>query len=124
MRVLTVRIFLPMLVLATAACNPAPAPTPAVAAKDALIGRWIGVEGMFLDVATTATPGRYVLTMQWDLDHRGRFDGVARGGAIAFVRDGLAEMLRPTDGAATGLKYLAGKRRCLTVKPGEGYCRA
>ena len=29
----------------------------------------------------------------------------------------------PTDGDATGLKYLAGKKDCLTVEPGEGYCR-
>ena len=88
-------------------------------------GRWIGIEGMVLDIAPapTGAPGRYTLTMQWDLDNKGSFDGVAAGDTIAFDRNGIRETLRPTNGAATGLKYLAGKTDCLTVKPGEGYCR-
>ena len=86
-------------------------------------GRWIGVEGMVLDVAPTATAGHYALTMQWDLDNKGKFDGIATGDTIAFDRGGVRETLRPTNGDATGLKYLAGKTDCLTVKPGEGYCR-
>ncbi len=89
-----------------------------------LTGRWVGVEGMVLDVANGDQPGAYTLTMQYDLDHKGIFAGTASGGGIAFTRDGQSLMLRPTDGAATGLKYLAGKTDCLTVKPGEGYCRA
>jgi len=88
-------------------------------------GRWIGIEGMVLDIAPapTGAPGLYTLTMQWDLDNKGSFDGVAAGDTIAFDRNGIRETLRPTNGAATGLKYLAGKTDCLTVKPGEGYCR-
>ncbi|MEG3164515.1 hypothetical protein U1701_07915 [Sphingomonas sp. PB2P19] len=86
-------------------------------------GRWLGVEGMFLDIASAGAPGRYRLTMQWDLDHKGSFDGIARGRTIVFERDGVRETLRPTDGEATELKYLAEKTQCLTVKPGEGYCR-
>ncbi len=86
-------------------------------------GRWIGVEGMVLDVAPTDTPGHYALTMQWDLDNKGKFDGTATGDTIAFDRGGIHETLRPTNGDATGLKYLSGKTDCLTVKPGEGYCR-
>ncbi|RZT57060.1 hypothetical protein EV283_1118 [Sphingomonas sp. BK036] len=111
--------------------TPKPKPAPDYA------GRWIGVEGMVLDIAPAPTPagagapaptpagapGRYTLTMQWDLDNRGSFDGAAAGDTITFDRNGLRETLRPTDGAATGLKYLAGKTDCLTVKPGEGYCR-
>lgn len=86
-------------------------------------GRWMGVEGMVLDVAPTGTPGHYALTMQWDLDNKGKFDGIATGDTIAFDRGGVRETLRPTNGDATGLKYLFGKTDCLTVKPGEGYCR-
>ena len=98
-----------------AAPKPKPAPD--------YTGRWIGVEGMVLDVAPTATVGHYTLTMQWDLDNKGKFDGIATGDTIAFDRGGVRETLRPTNGDATGLKYLAGKTDCLTVKPGEGYCR-
>lgn len=101
------------------------APKPDARKPDApdYSGRWIGVEGMVLDVATTDTPGHYALTMQWDLDNKGKFDGIANGDTIAFDRKGIRETLRPTNGDATGLKYLAGKTDCLTVKPGEGYCR-
>ncbi len=101
------------------------APKPAAAKPNApnYTGRWIGVEGMVLDIAPTDTPGHYALTMQWDLDNKGKFDGTATGDTIAFERGGIRETLRPTNGDATGLKYLFGKTDCLTVKPGEGYCR-
>jgi hypothetical protein len=36
---------------------------------------------------------------------------------------GRREARSVTNGDATGLKYLAGKTDCLTVKSGEGYCR-
>ena len=97
---------------------PASVPTP----RD-YTGRWIGVEGMVLDIAHAGAPGHYDLTMQWDLDNKGTFDGTINGRTITFVRNDVVETLRPTDGDATGLKYLAGKTDCLTVKPGEGYCR-
>jgi hypothetical protein len=92
------------------------------AARD-YTGRWLGVEGMYLDVTGAGAPGRYRLAMQWDLDNKGEFEGTARGDTIVFERRGVRETLRATDGDATGLKYLAGKTDCLTVKPGEGYCR-
>jgi hypothetical protein len=99
-------------------------PTAVPAAPDALLGRWIGVEGMYLVVAPGTAPGRYALEMQWDLDHRGRFAGTRAGDAIVFTRDGAQRTLRRTTGTATGLRYLADKSDCLTVMPGEGYCRA
>lgn len=119
--------------LLLAACAPENAPTPAprsaaprsaAPSTDRLLGRWIGVEGMMLTIAAGSAPGHYMLDMQWDLDHRGTFAGIADGDAIRFERGGVRETLCATDGAATGLKYLAGKRDCLTVKIGEGYCRA
>ena len=112
------------------AIEPAPAPTSSTISygspKD-WTGRWTGVEGMVLDIAPGSAAGRYRLTMQWDLDHRGTFDGILISGpeedAMLFRREGRLMMLRPTIGEATGLKYLAGKTDCLTVKSGEGYCR-
>ncbi len=97
---------------------PSATPTP----RD-YAGRWVGVEGMYLDIAHAGAPGHYDLTMRWDLDNKGIFDGTINGRTITFVRNDIVETLRPTDGDATGLKYLAGKTDCLTVKPGEGYCR-
>lgn len=122
-----------LLALALAACSgPAPEPANTViqtsagavdAAPRDFAGRWTGVEGMFLQVTALAEAGRYRLEMQSDLDRKGFYEGTADGNGIAFDRDGKRMALRPTDGDATGLKYLAGKKDCLTVAPGEGYCR-
>ena len=103
--------------------TPRPEKVVAVATRD-LSGRWIGVEGMVLDVTPAGAPGRFRLAMQWDLDNKGVFDGRGVGDTIVFTRGGVREILRPTGGDATGLKYLSGKTDCLTVKTGEGYCRA
>lgn len=87
------------------------------------VGRWTGVEGMFLDVAATDRPDRYRLTMQYDLDHRRTVTAKLDNDRLVFTSEGSSHSLVPTDGVATGLKYLAGKKDCLTVVPGEGYCR-
>lgn len=87
------------------------------------IGRWTGVEGTYLVVRKGDGIGRYTLEMQYTLDDSGTFAGTANADGIAFTRPDGAQQLRHTDGAATGLKYLAGKKDCLTVKTGEGYCR-
>jgi hypothetical protein len=91
--------------------------------RDAWIGKWTGVEGTMLTIAKTDDPGRYKLDMQYTLDDKGSFEGTGNDAGIAFRRPDGAQVLRATDGDATGLKYLAGKKDCLTVKQGEGYCR-
>jgi len=87
---------------------------------DDWVGRWTGPEGTYLDVA--AANGGYEITIK-DLDNARTFKGSAAGNHIDFERDGMKESLRSTDGNGTGMKWLAGKADCLTVKPGEGYCR-
>ena len=106
---------------------PAAAPTTPTPADGApleadYLGRWTGVEGMYLVVAPKPGGG-VTLDMQWDLDHTGTFDGSVTAEGLRFMRGGVAETAVRTDGDATGLKYLAGKKDCLTVEPGEGYCR-
>ncbi|WP_086608458.1 hypothetical protein [Erythrobacter donghaensis] len=126
--------------LAVTACNPAtqtdagadPAPTgsPAVAEASpaaavshaAWAGKWVGVEGMYVEIQPAAD-GNYVLTMQSDLDTLGTYTGKDAEGGIAFERGGEQLLLTPANGDQTGLKYLAGKTDCLMVAPGEGYCR-
>ena len=125
------------LVACSQAADPAPEPLPAedvVAAElpsdepnpvftyDGWIGRWTSVEGMYLDVQPTGD-GTYQLEMQSDLDTLGTYTGTSTAEGIAFERAGEMLVLRATDGAATGLKYLDGKSDCLTVREGEGYCR-
>ncbi len=87
------------------------------------LGRWTGVEGMYLVVSPGTTPGNYTLEMQYDLDNKAVVQGRATAAGIVFERGGKPMTLKPTDGAATGLKYLDGKTDCLTVASGEGYCR-
>lgn len=87
------------------------------------IGRWTGVEGTYLVIRAGNGPGRYTLEMQYTLDDSGTFQGTGNADGIGFTRPDGAQQLRHTDGNATGLKYLAGKKDCLTVKSGEGYCR-
>jgi hypothetical protein len=98
-------------------------PADAIARADGWVGRWRGVEGLNLVIARGDAPGRYKLDMQYSLDDKGVFDGTASPEGIAFDRPDGPHVLRATDGEATGLKWLAGKRDCLTVASGEGYCR-
>ena len=100
----------------------ATSPADAANGEAAYLGRWIGVEGMFLEV-TSKAGGGVSMQMQWDLDHAGTFDGSVTAEGLRFMREGVAETAVRTDGDATGLKHLAGKADCLTVKSGEGYCR-
>lgn len=85
-------------------------------------GKWTGVEGMYVTI-TTAEPGKYKLEMQSDLDTKGTYDGSDSDGGIMFKRGAETLTLAASTGDATGLKYLAGKKDCLKVKDGEGYCR-
>jgi len=90
------------------------------AATDAWVGRWTGPEGTYLEIAAAAEA--YQITIK-DLDAARTFSGEASGDRIEFRRDGTAESIRATTGDETGMKWLAGKKNCLTIKAGEGFCR-
>lgn len=85
-------------------------------------GRWTGVEGMYVDITPTE-PEHYRLNMQSDLDTHGVYEGHDSEHGIKFTRKDQPFSLHRTSGKETGLKYLAEKQTCLTVKTGEGYCR-
>jgi hypothetical protein len=88
--------------------------------RSAWQGRWTGPEGTFLEIRKDQD--RYSVTIQ-DLDGPSTFDGVAVADGIQFVRDGKRELLHATDGPGTGMKWLQDEENCLTVSPGEGFCR-
>ena len=92
----------------------------ASAPADRWLGQWTGPEGTFLRLG--GGQGRYEITIQ-DLDGPRPFTGHAVGDHIEFERQGRTETLRATDGQGTGMKWLSGKRDCLAVRPGEGWCR-
>ncbi len=92
------------------------------AATDAWVGKWTGPEGLVLDIAKTATSGRYDVKVTL-LDGAGSYTGTADGDVIRFSRAGTQETIRKATGDETGLKWLAGKQNCLVIKQGEGFCR-
>jgi hypothetical protein len=94
---------------------------------DQWVGRWTGVEGLFLDISKddSAGPGHYLLEMQYglDADQSGTYEGQATAEGISFSREDGQHLLRAGDGEATGMKWLLEKEDCLIVATGEGYCR-
>ncbi|CAG2148584.1 hypothetical protein CUPL110328_17390 [Cupriavidus plantarum] len=97
------------------------APVSASAPRtDEWLGKWTGPEGTYLELA--GGHGKYDVTVQ-NLDGPRKFEGRYSDGGIAFERDGAREVIRATHGAETGMKWLADKKNCLTVRTGEGYCR-
>jgi hypothetical protein len=90
-------------------------------ALDTWQGTWNGPEGTYLKLTAKPDSG-YEIVIK-NLDGERSFEGVVSADEIHFMRDGRQERIRATDGTGTGMKWLAGKSECLTVKPGEGYCR-
>ncbi len=83
-------------------------------------GRWLGPEGTWLEIARA--DDTWMVTIR-NLDAARTFPATVAGKSLAFQSDGVNESLRATDGAGTGMKWLAGKSTCLVVRPGEGFCR-
>jgi hypothetical protein len=94
---------------------------PARSPLDTWQGTWNGPEGTYLKLTAKPDSGYEVVIK--DLDGERSFEGVGNGDQIRFTRDGRQERIQATDGTGTGMKWLAGKSDCLTVKAGEGYCR-
>jgi hypothetical protein len=92
----------------------------AAPATDAWLGVWNGPEGTFLKLE--GGEGSYSITIQ-NLDGPQTFRGISTGDQVEFKRNGAMEHLRATKGVETGMKWLADKSDCLTVRPGEGFCR-
>ena len=89
-------------------------------ATDKWLGQWNGPEGTFLRLE--GGKGSYDITIQ-DLDGPRIYQGTAAGAQIQFDRNGEQASIRATGGKETEMKWLRDKSNCLTIKPGEGYCR-
>ncbi len=85
-------------------------------------GRWVGVEGLFAQITPTIS-GQYNLKIQSDLDTLRDYKGYDSEHGIKFEKDGKTQSLTRVTGNEIGLKYLAGKKECLMIKSGEGFCR-
>lgn len=87
---------------------------------DHWVGRWDGPEGTYLSISKQRD--RFTLEIA-DLDGPRTYNALNVGDHFEFERNGKVERIRATDGRQTGMKWLEGKSDCLTIKPGEGYCR-
>lgn len=85
-------------------------------------GKWTGPEGLYVTI-TPGPDGKIGLEMQSDLDTKASYEGTPAADGISFKRGEETLTLKKATGDETGLKYLAGKKDCLMVKSGEGYCR-
>ena len=105
---------------ATESARSDPRPAPAGDAFDSWMGRWIGPEGTYLELARSG--GRFSVLIH-SLDSTVAYQGTAAGDHIEFMRGGMKESVRAGDGNATGMKWLLEKKNCLVVRMGEGFCR-
>ena len=108
-----------------AIASPAPAPSPPAAAAESQaradwLGQWTGPEGTALTLSRKGDGFDIVIR---SLDGTTPYVGFASDDGIEFERNGRMEMLRASDGAGTGMKWLAEKTDCLVINPGEGFCR-
>lgn len=120
-----------MLVLA--GCKEAPPPTPKTVGTttpndhtmvenftDTWVGQWNGPEGTFLKI--DGVRGLYTITIQ-NLDGPNTYEGKSIDHRIRFMRNDREAYIQATDGAGTGMKWLAEKQNCLIIRAGEGFCR-
>lgn len=112
-RLLIAFCFLPLL----AACNQK---TPTIVVTERWMGKWNGPEGTFLNLEHDAQGYRVIIQ---NLDGPASFIGQDAPDGLSFERGGKTEVIRPGNGDQTGMKWLAGKKDCLIIKAGEGFCR-
>lgn len=87
-----------------------------------MTGRWLGPEGTYMVIKENGR-GTSDISIR-NLDGERVFNATPdKNGILTFTRDGETETIRPGTGVDTGMKWLSGKRDCVVVKPGEGYCR-
>ena len=142
-------ILLATMILAAAACTPdkpevkpaTPAPSPAASASpagspatspsgsplagatklDALVGRWTGEGGAYLNV--TKKGEKFSVEIA-NLDGPKTFEGTAKGDTIEFTRNGKTETIKPASGVETGMKGFEKETNCVVVTKGsEGFCK-
>ena len=88
---------------------------------DALVGRWPGEGGAFLNI--TKKGDKYTIEIA-DLKGPKTFEGTAKGDVIEFTRNGKTETIKASSGAETGMKGFEKETNCVVVTKGsEGFCK-
>jgi hypothetical protein len=108
--------------VASPAASPVGSPVATNAGKaDALVGRWPGVEGTYLNISKKAD--KYSIEIA-NLDGPKTYEGTAKGDVIEFTRYGKTETIKAASGADTGMKGFEKDTNCIVVTKGkEGFCK-
>lgn len=105
----------------TVAASPSSSPVAGASKVEALVGRWAGVEGTYLNV--TKKGEKYSIEIA-DLDGPKTFEGTPKGDTIEFTRNGKTESIKAATGSETGMKGFEKETNCVVVTKGsEGFCR-
>jgi len=113
-------------VTSSPAASPVASPGASPGAVDnkkanALVGKWTGPEGTYLDVSKNGDKFKVELK---NLDGSKTYDGTAKDGVIEFVRNGKTETVKTATGVETGMKGFEKETNCVVVTKGsEGFCR-
>ena len=106
---------------ASPASSPSASPATNAAKVEALVGRWPGVEGTYLNISKKGD--KYSIEIA-NLDGAKTFEGTAKGDMIEFTRNGKTETIKAATGAETGMKGFEKETNCVVVTKGsEGFCK-
>jgi len=98
-----------------------PVATGGASKADALVGKWPGEGGAYLNV--TKKGDKYSIEIA-NLDGPQTFEGSSKGDVIEFTRKGKTETIKAATGAETGMKGFEKETNCVVVTKGsEGYCK-
>lgn len=93
---------------------------------DSLLGRWMGVEGSFVDIIPKQDD--YVVTLAyWDpvlqsMQYE-RHEAYASAAGISYKKNKVEHSIALTDGNGSGMKWLENAKLCIKITPGDGYCK-
>jgi hypothetical protein len=94
---------------------------PSKTKADALVGRWPGEGGAYLNI--TKKGDKYTIEIA-NLSGPKTFEGTAKGDVIEFTRSGKTETIKAASGGETGMKGFEKDTNCVVVTKGtEGYCK-
>lgn len=98
-----------------------PASTTIASKADALVGRWPGEGGAYLNV--TKKGDKYTIEIATTAGPK-TYDGTAKGDLIEFTRNGKTETIKAATGPETGMKGFEKETNCVVViKGSEGFCK-
>jgi hypothetical protein len=103
------------------AASPSPGATVAAGKVEAMVGRWTGADGKYVNI--TKKGDKYSIEVP-DAAGPKTYDGTAKGEVIEFTRNGKTETLKAASGSETGIKRFEKETNCVVITKGsEAYCK-